>query len=64
MIRLSDVYKRQPTALTADYANGKASFTMQANMAEAYKTVYSNYHTPAGTDPVSYTPLDVYKRQA
>lgn len=40
-----------PTALTADYANGKAAFTMQANMAEAYKTVYSNYHTPAGTDP-------------
>ena len=40
-----------PTALTADYANGKASFTMQANMAQAYKTVYSNYHTPTGTDP-------------
>ena len=37
--------RNAPTALTADYA-GKASFTMQANMAEAYKTVYSNYSTP------------------
>ena len=24
---------------------------MNANMAQAYKTVYSNYHTPASTDP-------------
>ena len=24
---------------------------MNANMEQAYKTVYSNYHTPAGTDP-------------
>ncbi len=43
--------RNAPTALTADYANGKASFTMQANMAEAYMTVYSNYHTPEGTEP-------------
>ena len=51
-VELKSVLMRNaPTALTADYANGKASFTMQANMAEAYKTVYSNYHTPAGTDP-------------
>ena len=47
----SVLMRNAPTALTADYGNGKASFTMQANMAEAYKTVYSNYHTPAGTDP-------------
>ena len=40
-----------PTALTADYANGKAAFTMQANMAQTYETVYSNYHTPEGTEP-------------
>ena len=46
----SVLMRNAPTALTADYANGKASFTMQANMAEAYKTVYSNYHTPAGTE--------------
>ena len=51
-VELKSVLMRNaPTALTADYANGKASFTMQANMAEAYKTVYSNYHTPTGTDP-------------
>ena len=51
-VELKSVLMRNaPTALTADYANGKASFTMQANMAQAYKTVYSNYHTPAGTDP-------------
>ena len=43
--------RNAPTALTADYDNGKASFTMNANMAEAYKTVYSNYHTPEGTEP-------------
>ncbi len=24
---------------------------MNANMEQVYKTVYSNYHTPAGTDP-------------
>ena len=47
----SVLMRNAPTALTADYANGKASFTMNANMAEAYKTVYSNYHTPAGTEP-------------
>lgn len=40
-----------PTGLTATYANGKAAFTMQANMAQAYETVYSNYHTPEGTEP-------------
>ena len=40
-----------PTALTAVYDNGKASFTMNANMEQAYKTVYSNYHTPEGTEP-------------
>ena len=47
----SVLMRNAPTTLTADYANGKASFTMQANMEQAYKTVYSNYHTPAGTDP-------------
>ena len=47
----SVLMRNAPTALTATYANGKASFTMNANMAEAYKTVYSNYHTPAGTEP-------------
>ena len=51
-VELKSVLMRNaPTALTATYANGKASFTMNANMAQAYKTVYSNYHTPAGTDP-------------
>ena len=47
----SALMRNAPTALTATYASGKASFTMDANMAEAYKTVYSNYHTPEGTDP-------------
>ena len=47
----SVLMRNASTELTATYANGKASFTMQANMAQAYKTVYSNYHTPAGTDP-------------
>ena len=47
----SVLMRNAPTALTATYANGKASFTMQANMEQAYKTVYSSYHTPAGTDP-------------
>ena len=47
----SVLMRNAPTALTADYANGKASFTMQANMAEAYRTVYNNYHTPEGTEP-------------
>ena len=47
----SVLMRNAPTALTADYANGKASFTMNANMEQAYKTVYSNYHTPEGTDP-------------
>ena len=47
----SVLMRNAPTALTATYASGKASFTMDANMAEAYKTVYSNYHTPEGTDP-------------
>ena len=47
----SVLMRNAPTALTAAYADGKASFTMDANMAEAYKTVYSNYHTPEGTDP-------------
>ena len=47
----SVLMRNAPTALTATYANGKASFTMQANMAQAYKTVYSDYHTPEGTEP-------------
>ena len=47
----SVLMRNAPTALTADYDNGKASFTMQANMEQAYKTVYSDYHTPEGTDP-------------
>lgn len=46
----SVLMRNAPTALTADYANGKASFTMDANMAGAYKTKYSNYHTPEGTE--------------
>ena len=51
-VELKSVLMRNaPTALTADYDNGKASFTMQANMAKDYKTVYSNYHTPEGTEP-------------
>ena len=51
-VELKSVLMRNaPTALTADYANGKASFTMQANMEQAYMTKYSNYHTPAGTEP-------------
>lgn len=50
-VELKSVLMRNaPTALTADYANGKASFTMDANMAKAYKTKYSNYHTPEGTE--------------
>ena len=47
----SVLMRNAPTALTADYDNGNASFTMNANMEQAYKTVYSNYHTPAGTEP-------------
>ena len=47
----SVLMRNAPTELTATYANGKAEFTMNANMEQAYKTVYSNYHTPAGTDP-------------
>ena len=47
----SVLMRNAPTALTADYANGKASFTMNANMAQAYKTVYNDYHTPEGTEP-------------
>ena len=51
-VELKSVLMRNaPTALTAAYADGKASFTMDANMEQAYKTVYSNYHTPEGTDP-------------
>ena len=51
-VELESVLMRNaPTALTADYANGKASFTMNANMAPAYMTVYSNYHTPESTEP-------------
>lgn len=50
-VKLESVLMRNaPTALTATYASGKASFTMQTNMAEAYKTAYSNYHTPGGTE--------------
>ena len=47
----SVLMRNAPTALTADYDNGKASFTMQANMEQAYKIVYSDYHTPEGTEP-------------
>ena len=47
----SVLMRNAPTALTADYDNGKASFTMNANMAQAYKTVYNDYHTPEGTEP-------------
>ncbi len=47
----SVLMRNAPTELTATYANGEASFTMNANMAEAYKTEYNNYHTPAGTEP-------------
>ena len=47
----SVLMRNAPTALTADYDNGNASFTMQANMEQAYKTVYSDYHTPEGTEP-------------
>ena len=47
----SVLMRNAPTALTADYDNGKASFTMNANMEQVYKTVYSNYHTSAGTEP-------------
>ena len=47
----SALMRNAPTALTATYANGKASFTMNANMADAYMTAYSNYHTTTGTDP-------------
>ena len=46
----SVLMRNAPTALAADYANGEASFTMNANMTEAYKTVYNNYHTPTGTE--------------
>ena len=46
----SVLMRNAPTALTADYANGEASFKMNANMAEVYKTKYSNYHTPTGTE--------------
>ena len=47
----SVLMRNAPTALTAVYDNGKASFTMNANMEQAYKTVYSNYHTQEGTEP-------------
>ena len=47
----SVLMRNAPTALTADYDNGNASFTMNANMAQAYKAVYSDYHTPEGTEP-------------
>ena len=47
----SVLMRNAPTALTANYDNGKALFTMNANMEQVYKTVYSNYHTPEGTDP-------------
>ena len=46
----SVLMRNAPTALTAAYGNGKASFTMNANMEQAYKTVYNNYHTPTGTE--------------
>ena len=48
----SVLMRNAPTELTATYATGKASFTMNANMEQdSYKTVYSNYHTPEGTEP-------------
>ena len=47
----SVLMRNAPIALTAAYESGKASFTMNANMEQVYKTVYSNYHTPAGTEP-------------
>ena len=47
----SVLMRNASTELTATYANGKASFTMQANMEQAYKTVYNSYHTPEGTEP-------------
>ena len=47
----SVLMRNAPTALTADYDNGNASFTMNANMEQAYKTVYNSYHTPEGTGP-------------
>ena len=48
----SVLMRNAPTELTATYASGKASFTMNANMEQdSYKTVYSNYHTPEGTEP-------------
>ena len=47
----SVLMRNAPTELTAAYANGKASFMMDANMAEVYKTKYSNYHTTTGTEP-------------
>ena len=47
----SVLMRNASTELTATYANGKASFTMQANMAQDYETAYSNYHTPEGTEP-------------
>ena len=51
-VELKSVLMRNaPTELTAGYDNGKASFTMNANMEQAYKTVYNNYHTTTGTDP-------------
>jgi len=51
-VELKSVLMRNaPTELTAAYANGKASFMMDANMAKAYMTKYSNYHTPEGTEP-------------
>ena len=50
-VELKSVLMRNaPTELTATYANGKASFTMNANMEQAYKNVYNNYHTPTGTE--------------
>ena len=51
-VTLKSLMRNAPTALTATYATGKASFTMNANMEQdSYKTVYSNYHTPEGTEP-------------
>lgn len=47
----SVLMRNAPSELTATYANGKASFTVQANMAQAYMIAYSNYHTPDETEP-------------
>ena len=58
----SVLMRNAPTALTADYDNGKASFTMNANMEQVYKTVYSNYHTPGRHRPRRKGPVPLELR--